>query len=88
MSLLAANSLLTNLTAIHGGSEMYIHVHFYLQVCYTNLLLRGTSDIPVRSELLSVSLLKIGGADTLASAFEKRRCRYKELAENKAQAYL
>ena len=85
---LAKNLLLHGTTAIHGGSEMYIHVHFYLQVCYTNLLLRGTSDIPVRSELLSVSLLKRDDVDTLASAFGNRRCRYKELAENKAQAYL
>ena len=61
---LAKNLLLHGTTAIHGGSEMYIHVHFYLQVCYTNLLLRGTSDIPVRSELLSVSLLKKDGTDT------------------------
>ena len=53
-----------------------------------NSLLRGTTDIPVRSELLAVSLLKRGGTDTLASAFGNRRCRYKELAENKAQAYL
>ena len=53
-----------------------------------NLLLHGTTDIPVRSELLAVSLLKRDGTDTLASAFGNRRCGYKELAENKAQAYL
>ena len=92
---LAKNLLLHGTTAIHGGSEMYIRVHFYLQACYTNLLLRGTSgihaaveqctslytvqrqvflaknlllhgttDIPVRPEILSVSLLKRDDVDT------------------------
>ena len=55
LRLFSFNSKKATAAIPNATSKMYILVHFWLQVCYTNLLLLNTTDILVRSELTSVS---------------------------------